>query len=69
MMNYTMTCQCPQRASTYFFGQVTIHYVDLANVCQCPQRASTYFFYRDNAGNHYEYRVSMPSTGFYLFLQ
>ena len=36
-------CQCPQRASTYFFFR-TIHQVFEPSVCQCPQRASTYFF-------------------------
>ena len=38
------------------------------NMCQCPQRASTYFFNKpyNTGGKHNE--VSMPSTGFYLFL-
>ena len=37
-------------------------------MCQCPQRASTYFFpvpYSEYSGWGH---VSMPSTGFYLFL-
>ena len=36
-------CQCPQRASTYFFQVLEVleqHGIE----CQCPQRASTYFF-------------------------
>ena len=37
-------CQCPQRASTYFFNLVVPRQQKLTNWCQCPQRASTYFF-------------------------
>ena len=38
-------------------------------LCQCPQRASTYFFSEGSLLDHDEYdTVSMPSTGFYLFL-
>ena len=60
-------CQCPQRASTYFF-LVDMDDGDLLYTCQCPQRASTYFFNKpyNTGGKHNE--VSMPSTGFYLFL-
>ena len=36
-------CQCPQRASTYFFGIIQ-GIQQLLELCQCPQRASTYFF-------------------------
>ena len=36
-------CQCPQRASTYFFYHSG--WSKYRNqLCQCPQRASTYFF-------------------------
>ena len=111
-------CQCPQRASTYFFSRteckITIrHYVSMPStgfylflrcmrklticflcgcvnalnglllisspifeitqeddlMCQCPQRASTYFFYHGIASMPLGCIVSMPSTGFYLFLQ
>ena len=37
-------------------------------LCQCPQRASTYFFYKSMTDYITDVRVSMPSTGFYLFL-
>ena len=60
-------CQCPQRASTYFFGLiqgVTFSY----EMCQCPQRASTYFFFCIFSNLCTFIYVSMPSTGFYLFL-
>ena len=40
---------------------------EIASRCQCPQRASTYFFCRI-AFRHESLLVSMPSTGFYLFL-
>ena len=36
-------CQCPQRASTYFF-EITSAVGIPKILCQCPQRASTYFF-------------------------
>ena len=36
-------CQCPQRASTYFFKNGAAKGAKKV-VCQCPQRASTYFF-------------------------
>ena len=36
-------------------------------LCQCPQRASTYFFV-DQQNAAAAQAVSMPSTGFYLFL-
>ena len=58
----------PSRASTYFFET----WADMSYLgeesCQCPQRASTYFFNKpyNTGGKHNE--VSMPSTGFYLFL-
>ena len=59
-------CQCPQRASTYFFINCNPDTPPIC-ACQCPQRASTYFFNRiyDLRSKMY---VSMPSTGFYLFL-
>ena len=38
-------CQCPQRASTYFFEIMKVLSEDVEG-CQCPQRASTYFFPR-----------------------
>ena len=38
-------------------------------MCQCPQRASTYFYYRWNQDCRTSCSVSMPSTGFYLFLR
>ena len=38
-------------------------------VCQCPQRASTYFFKKHCMVLLISLVVSMPSTGFYLFLQ
>ena len=87
-------CQCPQRASTYFFKEDMFVQKD-STLCQCPQRASTYFFlpenrwYRkwgempcvnalnglllissikSNGGRYFTVNVSMPSTGFYLFL-
>ena len=87
----TSLCQCPQRASTYFFitGMYNYGYdnivsmpstgfylflqdidacTDRNDMCQCPQRASTYFF--EAIPNYWTNRhaVSMPSTGFYLFL-
>ena len=38
-------------------------------MCQCPQRASTYFFeYKFMNDDIVDRAVSMPSTGFYLFL-
>ena len=37
-------------------------------MCQCPQRASTYFFRCQNLLYSRRCYVSMPSTGFYLFL-
>ena len=37
-------------------------------MCQCPQRASTYFFFGDKTCTVDGMDVSMPSTGFYLFL-
>ena len=86
-------CQCPQRASTYFFEDMT-ESVRTAILCQCPQRASTYFFETLLKGQAYidkcvnalnglllisstikkfdtfvSRNVSMPSTGFYLFLR
>ena len=85
-------CQCPQRASTYFFTGILISWV-IFRLCQCPQRASTYFFIASETHRKYidicvnalnglllissevqQYTptaakvVSMPSTGFYLFL-
>ena len=39
----TWLCQCPQRASTYFFKN-NFATIKSSVVCQCPQRASTYFF-------------------------
>ena len=36
-------CQCPQRASTYFFEN-KMRAPTENEMCQCPQRASTYFF-------------------------
>ena len=36
-------CQCPQRASTYFFCPLN-EILGGSWLCQCPQRASTYFF-------------------------
>ena len=62
-------CQCPQRASTYFFTTTKSTEEEIEDVCQCPQRASTYFFSRYINNNQRRYIVSMPSTGFYLFLQ
>ena len=38
-------------------------------LCQCPQRASTYFFVGALVEYAEDIEVSMPSTGFYLFLQ
>ena len=38
-------------------------------MCQCPQRASTHFYYITNASCYGKEHVSMPSTGFYSFLQ
>ena len=111
-------CQCPQRASTYFFERksrmhkVTKYGVNALNglllissalkyalkeycgccvnalnglllissalqllverkrisMCQCPQRASTYFFQELQISKGKVNKVSMPSTGFYLFL-
>ena len=61
-------CQCPQRASTYFFANA-IHVSFLRVMCQCPQRASTYFFHYEETYIHDRNCVSMPSTGFYLFLR
>ena len=111
-------CQCPQRASTYFFKGDAYYYnnedrsvsmpstgfylflpskmckydgvlksvnalnglllissikIRLAKVisskaCQCPQRASTYFITERYFHITYKEIVSMPSTGFYLFL-
>ena len=60
-------CQCPQRASTYFF-RVFIPPILEQKKCQCPQRASTYFFKIKEDQNSRMHKVSMPSTGFYLFL-
>ena len=37
-------CQCPQRASTYFFNVTGEETFTKDDLCQCPQRASTYFF-------------------------
>ena len=37
-------CQCPQRASTHFFGFKKMNISELEDMCQCPQRASTHFF-------------------------
>ena len=37
-------CQCPQRASTYFFKKMDEFNAKGYILCQCPQRASTYFF-------------------------
>ena len=87
-------CQCPQRASTYFFGRAVKERssgkwcVNALNglllissfeknwgkfnfeiSCQCPQRASTYFFLLEDPQEGDLEKVSMPSTGFYLFLQ
>ena len=39
-------CQCPQRASTYFFELKKKSPAFTTELCQCPQRASTYFFCR-----------------------
>ena len=40
---FSKQCQCPQRASTYFFYHSG--WSKYRNqLCQCPQRASTYFF-------------------------
>ena len=61
-------CQCPQRASTYFF-QVLNELYKAFKSCQCPQRASTYFFKCVERRDRIQKWVSMPSTGFYLFLQ
>ena len=36
--------------------------------CQCPQRASTYFYNLISRNKGNTWNVSMPSTGFYLFL-
>ena len=60
-------CQCPQRASTYFFGK-SYKFENTHLVCQCPQRASTYFFHLQLKLSKLVNIVSMPSTGFYLFL-
>ena len=43
-MGRNALCQCPQRASTYFFCQISSLKSLKIPVCQCPQRASTYFF-------------------------
>ena len=40
-------CQCPQRASTYFFELKKKSPAFTTELCQCPQRASTYFFSLD----------------------
>ena len=40
-------CQCPQRASTYFFAGLSQLVID-ERMCQCPQRASTYFLEEKN---------------------
>ena len=62
-------CQCPQRASTYFFNVTGEETFTKDDLCQCPQRASTYFFDLNQLSKKLEDLVSMPSTGFYLFLQ
>ena len=85
-------CQCPQRASTYFFklksrreaqkevcvnalnglllisSMNTKDTLQMQKLCQCPQRASTYFFWWYCRSWWRSNQVSMPSTGFYLFL-
>ena len=61
-------CQCPQRASTYFFQIAELTNLSLSTMCQCPQRASSYFFQKDVESLKDDLKVSMPSTGFYLFL-
>ena len=43
--------------------------VNSKSSCQCPQRASTYFFHFHEILWIPFLGVSMPSTGFYLFLQ
>ena len=60
-------CQCPQRASTYFFD-IIMTMMTQQQMCQCPQRASTYFFCLFRMSIPLNRIVSMPSTGFYLFL-
>ena len=86
-------CQCPQRASTYFsYGPPSIPTISTSvnalnglllisspnryliswvvfRLCQCPQRASTYFFPIMRRQQSRQHMVSMPSTGFYLFLR
>ena len=62
-------CQCPQRASTYFFVYNRQFSNGTLVMCQCPQRASTYFFENQQQSIIKCRVVSMPSTGFYLFLQ
>ena len=37
-------CQCPQRASTYFYLFSCNRNGLTVVLCQCPQRASTYFY-------------------------
>ena len=49
-----MKCQCPQRASTYFF-EVDPAETEHPEECQCPQRASTYFF-----GTRYLFLLCIP---------
>ena len=60
-------CQCPQRASTHFYSVTENQIEEIIDMCQCPQRASTHF-YDDVLAPGALIRVSMPSTGFYLFL-
>ena len=62
-------CQCPQRASTYFFGI----FMTTANTTNCVNALNGLLLISSNQKNSQKLvdikSVSMPSTGFYLFLR
>ena len=62
-------CQCPQRASTYFFKKRLIREIKSmisVNALNGLLLISSYKQFEKNWG---KFNVSMPSTGFYLFLR
>ena len=64
-----VVCQCPQRASTYFFCR-WISEDDHTGKVSMPSTGFYLFLQKDlTIAKQKVNNVSMPSTGFYLFLQ
>ena len=67
MMISITTCQCPQRASTYFFRRYFMKNL-FRNYVSMPSTGFYLFLRIQRRPQRNKQGVSMPSTGFYLFL-